>query len=159
MRNLKVKLGCTRVILEFSAVHHSPGSTLTRLLCRMFMGNALCIWLVILAESMKKVWKNGLESKGLNVNMGKIKILIASRDLHALQTSGRYHCELCRKGVRKNSIFCSRYSFWGRKKCSDTPDRIVKDPDFRCRRCLGNARAIDGRPCVLKSNLQMANLM
>ena len=108
---------------------------------------------------MKKVWKNGLESKGLNVNMGKINILIASRDLHALQTSGRYHCEVCRKGVRKNSIFCSRYSLWGRKKCSDTPDRIVKDPDFRCRRCLGNARAIDGRPCVLKSNLQMANLM
>ena len=34
------------------------------------------------------------------------------------------------------------------KKCSDIPGRLVEDPDFRCRRCLGNARAIDGRPCV-----------
>ena len=25
--------------------------------------------------------------------------------------------------------------------------RLAEDPDFRCR-CLGNARAIDGRPCV-----------
>ena len=67
--------------------------------------------LVILAESIEKVWKNGLESKGLNVNMGKIKILIASRDLHTLQTSGRYSCEVCRKGFRKNSIFGSRCLF------------------------------------------------
>ena len=28
------------------------------------------------------------------------------------------------------------------------PGRLVKDPDFRCRRCLGNARAIDRRLCV-----------
>ena len=27
-------------------------------------------------------------------------------------------------------------------------DRLVEDPDFRCERCLGNALAIDGRPCV-----------
>ena len=24
----------------------------------------------------------------------------------------------------------------------------LEDPDFRCRRCLGNAQEIDGRPCV-----------
>ena len=34
------------------------------------------------------------------------------------------------------------------KKCSDITSRLVEDPDFRCRRCLGNARAIDGKPCV-----------
>ena len=38
--------------------------------------------------------------------------------------------------------------FWAHKKRSDIPGRLVKGPDFRCRRCLGNARAIDGRPCV-----------
>ena len=26
--------------------------------------------------------------------------------------------------------------------------RLAEDPDFRCRRCLVNAQAIDGRPCV-----------
>ena len=32
--------------------------------------------------------------------------------------------------------------------CKHIPCRLVKDPDFRCRRCLGNAWAIDGRPCA-----------
>ena len=52
------------------------------------------------------------------------------------------------KGVPKNSIFCSGCSFWVHKKCSNNPGRLVKDPNFRCGRCLGNARAIDRRPCV-----------
>ena len=30
----------------------------------------------------------------------------------------------------------------------DIPVRVVKDPDFRCKRCFGNAWAIDGKPCV-----------
>ena len=38
--------------------------------------------------------------------------------------------------------------FWVHKKCSNIPGRLVKDPHFRCGRCLGNARAIDARPCV-----------
>ena len=32
--------------------------------------------------------------------------------------------------------------------CGRIPGRLVKDPDFRCRRCLGNAQAIDERPCA-----------
>ena len=39
-------------------------------------------------------------------------------------------------------------SFWVYKKCSNILGRLIEDPDFRCRRCLGNARAIDGRPCA-----------
>ena len=74
--------------------------------------------------------------------------MISGRDFHTLQTSGKYPCAVCRKGVGKNSIFCSGCSFWLHKKCSDIPDRLVEDPDFRCRRCIGNARAINGRPCV-----------
>ena len=80
--------------------------------------------------------------------MGKIKVMISGRDLHTLQTSGKYPCALCRKGVGKNSIFCSVFSFQVPNKCSDIPGRVVEDLDFRCRRCLGNAGAIDGRPCV-----------
>ena len=65
-----------------------------------------------------------------------------------MQTSGKYPCAACKKGVGKNSIFCSGCSFWVHKKCSDIPGRLVEDPDFRCRRCLGSARLIDGRPFV-----------
>ena len=58
------------------------------------------------------VWKNGLESKRLKVNMGQTKIMISGWDLHTLQTSGKYPCAICKKGVGKNWIFCSRCSFW-----------------------------------------------
>ena len=50
--------------------------------------------------------------------------------------------------VGKNSIFCNGCSFPIHKKCSDIPGRLVEDPDFRCRRCLSDAHAIDRRPCV-----------
>ena len=74
--------------------------------------------LVILAETFESlmtkmaVWKNGVELKGLKVNMGKTKVMISGRDLHTLQTSGKYPCAVCRKSVGKNSIFCSGCSFW-----------------------------------------------
>ena len=80
--------------------------------------------------------------------MEKTRVMILGRDLHTLQTSGKYPCAVCRKGVGKNSIFCSGCLFQVLKKCSDIPVRLVEDPDFRCRRCLGNAQEIDGRPCV-----------
>ena len=73
--------------------------------------------LVILAETFEglmtkmEVWKNGLESNGLKLNMGKTKVMILVREVHTLQTSGKYPIAVCRKGVEKNSIFCSRYSF------------------------------------------------
>ena len=80
--------------------------------------------LVILAETFEglmtkmAVWKNVLESKGLKVNMGKAKVMISGRDLHTLQTSGKYLCAVCRKGVRKNSIFCSGCFGFNRKVLS-----------------------------------------
>ena len=80
--------------------------------------------------------------------MGKTKVMISGRDLHTLRTSGKYPYAVCRKGVRKNSIVCSRCSFWVHKKCSDIPGRLVEDPDFRCRRCLGKSKETDERNCV-----------
>ena len=75
------------------------------------------------------VWKNGLETKGLKVNMGKTKVMISGRDLHTLQTSVKYRCAVCGTGVRKDSIFCSGCLFWI-YKCSDIPGRLVEDPDL-----------------------------
>ena len=80
--------------------------------------------------------------------MEKTRVMILGRDLHTLQTFDKYPCAVCRKGVGKNSIFCSGCSFQVHKKCSDIRVRLVEDPDFRCTRCLGNAQEIDGRPCV-----------
>ena len=110
--------------------------------------------LVILAETfedlMTKIaaWKNGLESMGLMINMNKTRFMTSSRNLHILQTFVKHPCAVCRKGVGMNSTFCSGCSFWVQKKCSYVPSRLVQDSDFRCRRGLGSAQAIDGRPCV-----------
>ena len=37
----------------------------------------------------------------------KTKVLITGRDIHTLQTFGKYSCAVCRKGAGKNSIFFS----------------------------------------------------
>ena len=80
--------------------------------------------------------------------MRKTKVITSGRDLYTLQASGKYPCPVCRKGVGKISIFFSGCLFWVHKNCSDIPDRVVEDVDFRCKSCLANAWAIDGRPCV-----------
>ena len=44
-----------------------------------------------------------------------------------------------------NSIFCSGCKHWVHKKCSGLK-HLKKDPDYRCTRCQGTARPLDGRP-------------
>ncbi|XP_048579357.1 uncharacterized protein LOC125560947 [Nematostella vectensis] len=80
-----------------------------------------------------RIWKQGLESKGLRVNMSKTKILMSGPDLNSLRDSRKFHCAVCRKGVRSNSIFCSGCSLWVHKKCSNIPGRLTPNPLFRCR--------------------------
>ena len=46
-----------------------------------------------------------------------------------------------------NSIYCSDCKHWVHKKCSRIHGRLIEDESFRCDRCLGLARPIDGRPC------------
>ena len=109
------------------------------------------IWLSI-ADSLEeciskmKVWKSGMESKGLRVNMGKTKFLISGTGLDLLQDSGKFPCAVCRTGVGANSIQCSQCKMWVHKKCSGIPGRLVINPNFVCKRCSGDARPIDGRP-------------
>ncbi|XP_060771234.1 uncharacterized protein slc22a21 isoform X2 [Neoarius graeffei] len=109
--------------------------------------------LVISSDSLEellerlRLWKIGLESKGLRVNMSKTKILMSGPNLNSLKDSGKHPCAVCRKGVGSNSIFCNGCSHWVHKKCSNISGRLTPDPLFRCSRCRGTARPIDGRPC------------
>ena len=66
-------------------------------------------------------------------------------NLDLLQSSGEYPCAVCRTGVGNNSIYCNGCKLWVHKKCSGL-QRLTPDPDYRCARCMGNARPIDGRP-------------
>ena len=42
-------------------------------------------------------------------------------------------------------IYCNGCKLWVHNKCSGL-QRQTPDPDYRCARCMGNARPIDGRP-------------
>ena len=103
---------------------------------------------LIIAESLEEcvrrllTWKEAMEKKGLRVNAGKTKIMICGTGLDLLQSSGEFPCAVCRTGVGSNSIFCKH---WVHKKCSG-PKPLKKDPDYRCTRCQGTARPLDGRP-------------
>ena len=86
-----------------------------------------------------------MEKKGLRVNMGKTKIMVSGMDLDLLKKSGKDPCGVCQKGVGSNAIFCGGCLCWIHKKCSGIKGPLRPDPDFRCARCLGKARPIDGR--------------
>ena len=83
--------------------------------------------------------------KGLRVNAGKTKVMICGTGLDLLQSSGEYPCAVCRTRVGNNSIYCNGCKLWVHKKCSGL-QRLTPNPDYRCARCMGNARTIDGRP-------------
>ena len=107
--------------------------------------------LVIIAESLEEcvrrllTWKEAMEKKGLRVNAGKTKIMICGTGLDLLQSSDEFPCAVCRTGVGSSSIFCNGCKHWVHKKCSGLK-RLKKDPDYRCTRCQGTARPLDGRP-------------
>ena len=106
--------------------------------------------LMISAESMEELlvkvqtWKTEMEKKGLHVNMGKTKIMESGINLDVLKKSGKYPCGVCQSGVgSSNAIFCGGCKRWVHKKCSGIKGPLRPDPEFRCARCLGTARAID----------------
>ena len=80
--------------------------------------------------------------------MGKTKLMFSGRELNSLQDSKNILVVYVeRERVGANSILCEGCSMWIHKKCSGLKGRLVEDPTYRCSRCLGAARAIDGRPC------------
>ena len=68
--------------------------------------------LALLAESKAELlvkierWKEGMESKGLRVNMGKTKVMKCQRSSAQAEDSGRWPCGVCRVGVGRNPIAC-----------------------------------------------------
>ena len=94
-----------------------------------------------------KAWKNGMEQKGLRVNMAKTKFLVSGTGLDVLKKSGQFPCAVCLCGVGVNSILCSQCNKWVHKKCSGIAGSLPNnDPAYVCPRCTGLARPIDGRP-------------
>ena len=81
--------------------------------------------------------------------------------LDILQDSGKFPCAVCRTGVGRSSIRCSKCNLWVHyKKCSGLK-RLSEDLSYECPRCRGvqGVRPVDGRPfkevevgdCVLEA--------
>ena len=112
-----------------------------------------CLWELLYADDLMEellvkvqTWKTEMEKKGLRVNMGKTKIMESGINLDLLKKSGKYPCGVCQSGVgSSNAIFCGGCKRWVHKKCSGIKGPLHPDPEFRCARCLGTARAIDER--------------
>ena len=83
--------------------------------------------------------------EGIEGKCWKDKGHVCGTGLDLLQSSVEYPCAVCHTGVGNNSIYCNGCKLWVHKKCSGL-QRLTPNPDYRCARCMGNARPIDGRP-------------
>jgi len=78
--------------------------------------------LILLADSEDllvekiKMWKVGMEKKGLRLNMGKTKVMRCCNGAGQGLKSGKYPCGVCSKGVGSNSVECiscpAQEMFW-----------------------------------------------
>ena len=108
--------------------------------------------LVLIADSMDKLiekfnrWKEGIESKGLKVNIAKTKVMVSGNGIIPPSTSGKWPCSVCRKGVGNNSIFCNFCTLWVHKGCSGIRVRLAAVKDYKCRICTGEVVLPAGQP-------------
>ena len=104
--------------------------------------------LVLLADSEDdlkrklKRWQNGLEAKGLRVNVGKTKVMKCGVGLQKVVDSGKYPCRVCGKDVEDNSIQCTLCIKTVHKRCSGISRKLrAKDAEaFKCKTCVKRAQ-------------------
>ena len=123
--------------------------------------------LVIVAESYGQLkvrlknGKDGLEEKGVKVNVGKTKILCSRHDiLKSKIASVKFPSGVCMKGVGANSIVCLSCRNWVHKRCSRIKATLRNRKDFVCKNCLTTAGADDPFPtCIAtrKDNFKVAS--
>ena len=112
--------------------------------------------LVMISESLEdlkeklRTWKQGLESKGLKVNVGKTKAMISRHDAPKSEIKSiKYPCGVCSKGTGSNSIFCTRCKKWVHHKCSGIKGRLKPDENYVCGTCA-NPPPVDDTPKVIE---------
>ena len=71
--------------------------------------------------------------------------MISGSNLDVLKKSGKYPCGVCQAGVGRNAIQFGSCRQGIHMKCSPIKGSLTSDLNFRCTRCLGTARPVDGR--------------
>ena len=113
--------------------------------------------LAIVAESIGELkvrlknWKDGVKEKGLNVNVGKNKVLRSRHDVSKLKiASVKFPCGVCMKDVGANSILSCQN--WVHKRCSGIKTCLRNCEDFICKTCSATTRAVDPFPTCIAIN-------
>ena len=113
--------------------------------------------LALIAESEEKLlkkiklWKKEMEEKGLRVNLGKTQVMKCQVGSGQAESSGKWPCGVCRKGVGRNSICCAGCKS---KRCSGKTGRLQDNIGFRCSKCVANAN--DTTQIVEKQDIKLA---
>jgi len=105
--------------------------------------------LALLADSEEELrrkimkWKEGLEAKGLKVNIGKTKVMRCCAVSGGLaEDSGKWPCGVCKKGVGSSSIRCAACKKWIHERCSGRTGRLKDVSGFKCQSCQDESRRI-----------------
>ena len=81
--------------------------------------------LVLMSETIEGLWnkflkwKEAFESKGLKVNLGKIKVMVISGIMKDCVSKSRVApCVVCSLRVKANSVLCLQCGEWTHGKCA-----------------------------------------
>ena len=75
----------------------------------------------------------------MKVNIGKTKWMISGNNGSVKETSGRWPCAVCKKGVGRNSLQCTGCQKWVHSKCSGVKGSLSRfSVNFKCKVCMGN---------------------
>ena len=102
--------------------------------------------LALMAESKAQLlvlierWREGMERKGLRVNMAKTKVMKCQVGSGQAENSGKWPCGVCRKGVGRNSLLCGVCKRWVHRKCSGVKGRLKANENFSCSVCKWRAQ-------------------
>ena len=104
----------------------------------MFYTDDLCLLAETEEDLVVKIkrWKEGMELKGLRVNMGKTKVMCCNVGFEQMENSGRWPCGVCRKGVGANSIVCTVCKQWVHRRCSGLSGSLRVVVGFKCSKCV-----------------------
>ena len=109
---------------------------------------------------MIRQWKDGMKQKGLKVNMGKTKVMNYKVRQGQAENSGKFPCGICKKGVERNSICCTKCKKWIDKKCSGIRSRLETVVGFQCTNCSQGlvVETISQKLCLIKLNMTRWNV-
>ena len=116
--------------------------------------------LVLMSESLEDLrerlqrWRNALEDKGLNVNVGKTKMMVSGTE-GEIALSKIDHCGICGKRVGSNAVCCTQSTKWIHGRCTKMK-KVTRSfaRYFVCRRCTGAGEGTEEPVEVLCDELE-----